>query len=145
MLKRSQIDPNNYLIKQLPKATAFLNKKLEVVYASDLWINDLEFTNGKVIGQKISDLLTDISKDLQKDFKDCIKGKVGSGIKECYTKKDNPKKWIEWTNIPWYDEKENIIGIIVQTECITDKVSNESNLERLQLLLQEKSSDADIG
>ncbi len=145
MLKRSQIDPNNYLIKQLPKATAFLNKKLEVVYASDLWIKDFEFTNGKVIGEKISALIKHISKDLQKDFKDCLKGNVGSGIKECYKEKDNPKTCTEWTNIPWYDEKENIIGVIVQTECITEKLNNKSNIERLQLLLQEKSTNANIG
>ena len=145
MLKRSQIDPNNYLIKQLPKATAFLNKKLEVVYASDLWIKDFEFTNGKVIGAKISTLLKHISKDLQKDFQDCLKGNNGSGIKEGYSETGNPEKWTEWMNIPWYDEKENIIGIIVQTEDITEKISKDSNVERLQLLLQEKSSNADIG
>jgi len=145
MLKRSQIDTNNYLIKQLPKATAFLNEKLEVVYASDLWVKDFEFTNGKVIGQKISDLLKHISGDLQKDFKECLKGKIGSRIKECYPDKDNPKNWTEWINIPWYDEKENIIGIIVQTEVITKKINNDSNIERLQLLLQEKSSNANIG
>ncbi len=145
MLKRSQIDPNNYLIKQLPKATAFLNKKLEVVYASDLWIKDFEFTYGKVIGEKISDLLKHISKDLQKDFKECLKGNVGTGIKEYYKEKDNPEKCTEWTNIPWYDEKENIIGIIVQTEGITEQLNNNSNIERLQLLLEEKSSNAKIG
>ena len=145
MLKRSQIDPNNYLIKQLPKATAFLNKKLEVVYASDLWINDFEFTNGKVIGAKICTLLKHISKDLQKDFQDCLKGNIGSGIKEGYNEKDDPEKWTEWMNIPWYDEKENIIGIIVQTEDITEKINKDSNLEKLQLLFQEKSSNADIG
>ena len=145
MLKRSQIDPNNYLIKQLPKATAFLNKKLEIVYASDLWVKDFEFTNGKVIGEKIGDLLKHVSEDLQKDFKECLKGNIGSRIKECYTEKDNPRKWTEWTNIPWYDEKENIIGIIVQTEVITKKINNDSSIERLQLLLQEKSSNANIG
>ncbi|MCP4975604.1 MAG: PAS domain-containing protein [Maribacter sp.] len=145
MLKSSQIDPNNYLIKQLPKATAFLNKKLEVIYASDQWIEDFEFSNGKVIGKKIGELLTHLSKDLQKDFKDCLKGNNGSGIKECYNVKDNPKKWNEWTNIPWYDEKENIIGVIVQTESITQKINNIPNIERLQLLIEEKSSNSSIG
>ena len=80
MLKSSQIDPNNYLIKQLPKATAFLNKKLEVIYASDQWVEDFEFINGKVIGKKIGELLKHLSKDLQKDLKDCLKGSIGSGI-----------------------------------------------------------------
>ncbi len=145
MLKSSQIDPNNYLIKQLPKATAFLNKKLEVIYASDQWIEDFEFSNGQVIGKKIGELLKHISKDLQKDFKDCLKGNIGSGIKECYNEEEYPKKWVEWTNIPWYDEKENIIGIIIQTESINEKTNDIPNIERLQLLIDEKSSNANIG
>jgi len=145
MLKSSQIDPNNYLIKQLPKATAFLNKKLEVIYASDQWAEDFEFSNGKVIGKKIGELLKHLSKDLQKDLKDCLKGNIGSVIKECINEKGNRKKWIEWTNIPWYDEKENIIGVIVQTESITEKINDIPNIERLQLLIDEKSSNANLG
>lgn len=126
-------------------ATVFLNKKLEVVYASDLWVKEFEFTNGKVIGENISDLIQTISKDLKNDLKDCLKGNFGNGVKECLSEKDGPKKWTEWTNVPWYDEKENIIGVIVQTENINQKINNEPNSERLQLLLKEKSSNANIG
>ena len=39
---------NNYLIKQQPRATAFLNKKLEIVYASNQWINSFYFTDRKI-------------------------------------------------------------------------------------------------
>ena len=42
-MKRTQMNINNYLIKQQPRATAFLNKKLEIVYASNQWINSFLF------------------------------------------------------------------------------------------------------
>ena len=53
MIKETQVGINNYLIKQLPKATAFLNKKLEVVHVSDTWIHDFELIHDNVIGKKI--------------------------------------------------------------------------------------------
>lgn len=145
MIKKTHIDPNNYLIKQLPKSTAFLNMNLEVVYASDLWVNEFELPNGKVIGYKLNVLLKHLSKELLKDLKNCNKGQKGIKVKECYKSKDKTKKWVEWTNIPWYDENENVIGVIVQTENITKKVNNEPAIEKLQLLLNENSFNAKIG
>jgi len=145
MIKKTHIGANNYLIKQLPKPIAFLNNKLEVVYASDLWVNDFEFTSSKVIGVKITDLLKNNNKYLLKDLKNCLKGEKGAKIKDCLEMKDRPPRCIEWTNIPWYDEHENVIGVIVQTENITHNVSLEPENENLQLLLKEKSSDAKIG
>jgi PAS domain S-box-containing protein len=145
MVKKTHSDLNGYLIKQLPNATVFLNKSLAVVYASDQWINDFEFTNGKVIGKNIKSLFRAISEDLQKDFESCLNGSNGVKVKEYYKVNKNNEKWVEWTNIPWYDENENVIGIISQTEDITEKTKQEPGIENLQLLLKEKSSSANIG
>jgi len=139
-MKRTQVETNSYLIKQLPRATIFLNKNLEVVYVSDRWVNDFEFINGEVIGKKINGLLH-TSINLQKDFKSCLKGNPGSKIQESYTSGNNDKRWVEWVNIPWYDENENVIGVI----ATTDDVTNEVQIESLQLIIKEKSTNAKIG
>ena len=46
------------------------------------------------------------------------------------------ERWFEWQNIPWYDEKENVIGVILQTEDVTDKVSLELKAEKLAIILE---------
>ena len=69
MIKETRIDYNNYLVKQLPKATVFLNKKLEVVHVSDKWIQDFELTHDGVIGKKISELFNQMSIGWQRDIK----------------------------------------------------------------------------
>lgn len=48
LLIRMQMNINNYLIKQQPRATAFLNKILEIVHASDQWINSFCSTDRKI-------------------------------------------------------------------------------------------------
>ncbi|WP_299529319.1 PAS domain-containing protein [Ulvibacterium sp.] len=145
MLRGSQTLSSNYLIKQLPKATVFLNKRLQVVHASDSWVDYFHFSNDIVLGQNISELFGEISKDWKTVMNNCLKGKPSNVGVERFMDHENKEKWFEWSNIPWYDENENIIGIIIQTDDITTRLQNEIKLEKLEVLLREKSEIAKIG
>ncbi|MEQ9583240.1 MAG: PAS domain S-box protein, partial [Arenibacter sp.] len=57
----------------------------------------------------------------------------------------NNEKWFQWTNTPWYDEQENIIGAIVQTEDVTDRIKNELRIEKLEFLQKETGEHGKIG
>lgn len=145
VLNRSQTYLNNYLIKQLPKATVFLNIKLEVEHASDRWMADFDYSERKVIGKAFHTLFKDIGEPWQKAMDKCLKGhRLETGIQD-YTGIDNTSRYLEWTTLPWYDEKENIIGIIIQTEDVTQRIYDELQHEKLQILLKEKSEIAKIG
>lgn len=145
MLKGSQTLSSNYLIKQLPKATVFINKRLQIVHASDSWIAYFNFRNDSVFGKNISELFGEISKDWKTVLNSCLKGKSSGVGVERFLDNENNEKWFEWCNIPWYDENENIIGIIIQVDDVTEKVHNELKLEKLEVLLREKSDIAKIG
>ncbi|WP_425237966.1 PAS domain-containing protein [Ulvibacterium sp.] len=145
MLKGSQTLSSNYLIKQLPKATVFVDKRLQIVHASDSWITHFNFSNDTVLGKNISELFGEISKDWKTVLKDCLKGKSSEVGIERFLDNENDEKWFEWSNIPWYDENENIVGVIIQTDDVTEKVHNELKLKKLEVLLREKSDIAKIG
>jgi len=145
MLKGTQTSLNNYLIKQLPKATAFINTDFELVYVSDQWISEFEFGNRNVIGQTIYELFDNVGRDLEEVLEACLLGKDGKIGTHKYTDSRDNERWFEWTNIPWYDDKENIIGIIIQTTETTRQVRELAKLEKLEMLLNEKSEIAKIG
>jgi PAS domain S-box-containing protein len=145
MLKGTQTGANNYLVKQLPIATAFLNRKLEVVHASDKWIEYFNFPDRDVFGKKIFTLFKGDHKNWQKVLNDCLKGKAVAKGKERFLVAEQKDRWFEWSNVPWYDERENVIGVIIQTEDVTDKVNDELNLELQHLLFNEKTEIANIG
>ncbi len=145
MLKGARESTSNYLIKQLPKATAFLNNKLEIVHASDKWIDYFEFSDRNVTGKNLKQLFKNTDEKWQMLLKECLKGKTSEVGIQNYNDKSHNEKWFEWINIPWYDELENIIGVIVQTEDITQRVLNELKLEKLEALFDEKAEIAKIG
>ncbi|MBT8184165.1 MAG: hypothetical protein KJN76_04950, partial [Eudoraea sp.] len=54
VLQGSQTYINNYLIKQLPKPTVFLDTKLKVVYASDSLVREFDLSNISILGMPFS-------------------------------------------------------------------------------------------
>ncbi len=66
----------NYLIRQLPSATAFINKKFEVVFVSDKWINDFDFDKTNVFGKSIHDLFGEISDEWKEVLDKCLNGET---------------------------------------------------------------------
>lgn len=144
-MKGKKILTQSYLIKQLPKATVFINTKFQVVHVSDLWISYFNYSQIDLLGKNIFELFDSVSKEWHQVIEDCLLGKSSESGVEMYIDKNQKKKWFEWVNIPWYDEHENIIGVIVQTEDITKKILSELKISKMETLLKERSEISKIG
>lgn len=136
---------NNYLIKQLPTATVFLNKNLEVAHVSDKFVDDFELVNDVILGQGIAVVFKTLSPEGLNNLKANLKGINNPAHRESFITKDNQEKTFEWNHVPWYDENEDIIGVIAHTEDVTSKVKNEIKVEKLESILTGKSEIAKIG
>ena len=136
---------NQFLIKQLPKPTVFINKEFKVVLASDKWAEDFGFQGQDYIGKSIYDLLDKTSTKWSNNLLACFDGKFPESELQAYLDKDSKEKWFEWTIIPWYDEQENIVGAILQTEDVSEKVKNELKIEKLEFLQKETGQHGKIG
>lgn len=145
MIMNTPIVTNQFLIKQLPKSTAFINKEFKVVLASDKWAEDFGFQGKDYIGKTIYELFGNASTKWSNNLLACFDGKFPESEIETYQDNGNKEKWFEWTNTPWYDEQENIIGAIVQTEDVTDRIKNELRIEKLEFLQKETGEHGKIG
>ena len=145
MIMNTPIVSNQFLIKQLPKPTAFINREFKVVLASDKWAEEFGFQGKDYIGKSIYELFGNTSKKWSNNLLACFDGKFPESDIEAYLDNSSKEKWFEWTNIPWYDEQENIIGAIVQTIDVTDKVKNELRIEKLEFLQKETGEHGKIG
>lgn len=144
MLRGSQTSSISYLIKQLPKATVFVNIRSEIVYVSDKWLEEFNFSNQNVTGKKILALENRISKEGRQALKACLQGEnqkktIERGLLESF------EKQFEWTYSTWYDEAENVIGAIIHSEDITQLKQTELQLEKQEVLLQETTENGNIG
>ncbi len=135
----------SYLAKQLPQPTAFISTEFEIVSVSNAWLDYFGFTNHEVLGKMVFDLFDqDDNQHWHNCLKRCFNGEKEFGIQNTNSP-SGKERWFEWTNVPWYNEEENIIGAIIQINDITARLENELKHEKIENLLKEQSEIAKVG
>ncbi|MFK7814476.1 MAG: PAS domain S-box protein [Maribacter sp.] len=145
MLKKSQTTTNNYLIKQLPKATVFINRRKVIVYVSDKWLGDFELTSTEVIGKNIISLFKNSNPEWVKAISQCLTGLPNQIISESYSHSNSNQIKFELLSSYWHDENENVVGTILQFEDITKRIQTYKQLEKLEIISEDISDTAEIG
>ncbi len=114
-----------------------MNKKLQVIHASDTWLHDFSLDSTKTLGKRINDLVAEVPMGLRSFFNDCFSAQTtGSSLKR-YLDENEEDCWFQWISKPWLDQKETHIGYIVQHEKASDHVENELRTKRAEALLQQ--------
>jgi len=139
------VNNTQYIIKQLPQATAFLNTKLQLVFASNSWLDLLDVKTRNFTGKAIDKVLGNPSTAETKCLKDALKGFTGQLTLTCTSPQDQEKRHLLNTYAPWYDDAENVMGVIIETTDITHTITKENELKKLQKQLAHVSEIARIG
>ncbi|MCO5724872.1 PAS domain-containing sensor histidine kinase [Robiginitalea marina] len=145
MRQQTDLNLQGYLIKQLPVPTAFLDRELRVVLASDSWVSTFGWSRAEVIGRTFRQLFPDAPKALVRELRDCLSGSPGA--REIVRHEPGPAKdtCLEWHGYPWFDRHENIAGVILQTREATREVRMELEYEKMKQLLEVTSEVSRIG
>ncbi len=134
----------NYLVKQLPNATALVDTNQKLVAVSDSWLEIFNEGKSPCLGKHISLFFKSHQDSDGKNFAESfIEGQFRQ--KRHVKTLNNQKRWFQSTASPWFDDKENVHGTIIQTDDITDKVETELELDRIKTLFKEKSEVAKVG
>lgn len=129
----------HYLLKQLPKATALVALDGTVVDASDSWL-DVFGVNPKDCSEVNIFHLYGESGLLKQKLQESKSFSFRHGIEN-----KMEENWFESTFAPWFDEKENVIGSIIQTDDISREVEKEMELEKTNNILKIKSEVSQVG
>lgn len=144
-MKTTETYAFNYLVTQLPQPTAFINTSLELISASRTWLDYFGFRKHEVVGKSILEIFEEHDQShWECALQRCLSGEKEQGIQKKLTT-NKKEEWFEWTNVPWYDEQENIIGVIIQIADITKSLKNDLKFEKLDSLLKDQSEIAKVG
>ncbi|MFX0557302.1 PAS domain-containing sensor histidine kinase [Maribacter sp. CXY002] len=145
MIKRAQILRTSYLIRQLPTCTVFIDKKFEIIHASDKWIKTFCQDIRPIVGFGLFQVFPEVNTKWKTVLEDCFLGKSNPMGVQKYLDSRTGEHWYEWINAPWYDTNENIIGAILHINEVTDVINSELELEKSQKLLSQHSEISKTG
>ncbi|RIV36492.1 PAS domain S-box protein [Flagellimonas lutimaris] len=129
-----------YLLKQLPKATALLCKKGILLDASCSWLDIFGLPpQDETTKTKVSLLYSEIP-----DLKRRLKENKSFSLQHKIENTDGTR-YLKSYFAPWFDEKENVIGTIIQTDDITPEVQKEQQIDWLNNILETKVEVSETG
>jgi len=145
MLKVPQTSNTSYIISQLPTPTAFIDTDYNIVFTSNKWKSIFNPDNEGYKSKNLFQVFPHLSPKWKMVLQNCFEGNPQPmGIHK--TNNINEEElWFEWSNAPWYDSDENIIGAIIQLNDITDSIHNELELKKKELQLQQQAEITKIG
>lgn len=132
------------MVKQLPTPTALLDSNFMLVYASHSWLEHFNCTRNQYFGRCIRHLPQFSESQVVAQLKFCLEGEPQKLIFKG-TYEEGEYKNYQFHCSPWYNDNENIIGIIIQAEDITRHLKNEVRFEKLENLIKDQSELSKVG
>src|SRR5690606_10083732 len=115
-LKAVERIAQHYLLKQLPKPIALVDLDGMLVEASDSWLQVFSMTREQLDNTCVLDLYPKSG-----EFRHCLSGSKTFSLRH-HSRLENGFLWYRSTFAPWFDEGENVIGSLIQTDDISSEV-----------------------
>ena len=118
-------------VKHTPAAVAMFDKELRYLVASDRWYTEYGIEDKAVLGKTHYEVFPEISEDhhWREIHQRCLKGEVLKNERDAFEREDGDLDYIKWEIHPWYKSDDEVGGIIMFTEVITEAIRNEKRIE----------------
>lgn len=133
-----------YIIQNSNRGIAVHDKDLNYVYVSNAYC-EMYKVSKDIIGKHHYDVFPDLPSKWRDVHQRVLKGEIISGDRDPFPRADGTIDYTQWVCLPWYDDQNEIAGIIVYTEIINDLIETEMKLKDSRDYLQHIMDRLPIG
>ncbi|MBL3655494.1 PAS domain S-box protein [Fulvivirga sediminis] len=124
-----------HFVRYAPVAIAMFDKHMNYLACSNKWLTDWWVKGSPIqiddlVGKNHYEVFPDVIPYWKSVHKRALKGAMEFNENDEFIKENGKKEILRWDARPWRDENNNIGGIIIHTEFITERKNNEKLLEQ---------------
>jgi PAS domain S-box-containing protein len=108
-------------IEHAPLAIAMFDPDMRYLAASTRWNEDYSLDKD-VVGRSHYDVFPEISERWKEIHRRALAGETLRSDQELFVRHDGSKQWLRWEVQPWYGAQNELGGLIIFSEDITDRV-----------------------
>jgi len=128
-------------VENTPASVAMCDRDMRYLAYSRRWVKDYGLPHEDLTGRCHYDVFGNIPDKWKAEHQRCFHGEVIYNEEEPFVRIDGSTDWVRRTIHPWYDRDDNIGGLIMFTEVITDRKTVEQEREQLITELQQALKD----
>jgi two-component system, cell cycle sensor histidine kinase and response regulator CckA len=119
-------------VEHSPAAIAMFNNEMKYLIVSRRWYRDYGLLGKDIIGQSHYDVFPEIDERWKEIHRRCLAGATEYCEEDPFPRVDGHTDWVRWEIHPWRNARNEIGGIIIFSEVITDRKNAEEALRHAQ-------------
>ncbi|MDP3149930.1 MAG: PAS domain S-box protein [Ignavibacteria bacterium] len=115
-------------IENSPAAIAMFDTEMKYVIASHRFVADYNLGEQNLAGRSHYDVFPEMTERWKEIHKRCLAGATERCDEDPFPRADGKVDWVKWEIRPWYERENEIGGIILFSEVITDRKNADEEL-----------------
>jgi PAS domain S-box-containing protein len=132
-------------VQHVPAGVAMFDRDMRYVIASDRWIDSYDLPDRDIVGRSHYDIFPDLPQRWKDIHQRCLAGAIESCQEDPFPRADGSIDWVRWEVRPWYTNADEVGGIIIFSEVITDRKIAAQRLQESEQRLKTGMEVAGVG
>ena len=117
-------------VENAPAAIAMFDRSMNYLVVSDKWCKDYKLDKDSIIGSNHYDIFPEIGEDWKGVHQKCLGGVVANRAEDRFERANGDVHWMKWEVRPWYISDDEVGGLIMLTQDITDSKLKQEELRK---------------
>ncbi|GLI36775.1 hypothetical protein GHYDROH2_02760 [Geobacter hydrogenophilus] len=131
-------------IEHAPAALAMFDRDMRYLCVSRRWLRDYGLGDRDLRGQCHYDVFPEIPEEWKEAHRRGLAGEELRAERDRFERADGSVQWLRWEIHPWYDSSEQVGGIVIFTEDITESKNAEERFLQLNRELERRVAELQL-
>nr|WP_246561798.1 PAS domain S-box protein [Geobacter grbiciae] len=131
-------------IEHAPAALAMFDRDMRYLYVSRRWLSDYGLGDRDLRGLSHYEVFPEISNGWKEAHRRGLAGEELRSEGDRFMRADGSLQWIRWEIHPWHDSSDQVAGIVIFSEDITESKKAEEKILLLNQQLEQRAAESQL-
>jgi len=125
-----------HFVRHVPAAVAMFDRQMRYLIYSPRWLTDYRLGDRDLVGRSHYEVFPEVPERWKEVHRRCLEGAVAVQDDDSFVRTDGTTERLRWEVRPWQNAQNEIGGVIMFTEVITERRRAQEELRRLEAQAQ---------